>query len=48
MRAWLLTATDCSCTSLDACALFEPTADSATDVSLLHVRLVRTGTTVKL
>lgn len=23
MRAWLLTATDCSCTSLDVCALFE-------------------------
>ena len=24
MRTWLLTATDCSCTSLDVCALFEP------------------------
>jgi MerR family transcriptional regulator, redox-sensitive transcriptional activator SoxR len=24
MRAWLLTATDCSCSSLDVCALFEP------------------------
>ena len=23
MRSWLLTATDCSCTSLDVCALFE-------------------------
>jgi DNA-binding transcriptional MerR regulator len=23
MRAWLLAATDCSCTSLDVCALFE-------------------------
>ena len=23
MHAWLLTATDCSCTSLDVCALFE-------------------------
>jgi MerR family redox-sensitive transcriptional activator SoxR len=23
MRAWLLTATDCSCTTLDACALFD-------------------------
>jgi MerR family redox-sensitive transcriptional activator SoxR len=23
MREWLLTATDCSCTSLDVCALFE-------------------------
>jgi DNA-binding transcriptional MerR regulator len=26
MHAWLLTATDCSCTSLDVCALFEPAA----------------------
>jgi MerR family transcriptional regulator, redox-sensitive transcriptional activator SoxR len=24
MRSWLLTATDCSCTSLDVCALFDP------------------------
>jgi hypothetical protein len=23
MREWLLTATDCSCTSLDVCALFD-------------------------
>jgi DNA-binding transcriptional MerR regulator len=23
MRAWMLTATDCSCTSLDVCALFD-------------------------
>jgi MerR family redox-sensitive transcriptional activator SoxR len=27
MREWLLTATDCSCTSLDVCALFEPGAE---------------------
>jgi MerR family redox-sensitive transcriptional activator SoxR len=26
MRAWLLTATDCSCTTLDVCALFAPDA----------------------
>ena len=26
MRRWLLTATDCSCTSLDACALFDHSA----------------------
>ena len=26
MRAWLLTATDCECTSLDVCALFAPGA----------------------
>jgi len=24
MRAWLLSANDCSCTSLDVCALFDP------------------------
>jgi MerR family transcriptional regulator, redox-sensitive transcriptional activator SoxR len=26
MRSWLLTATDCSCTSLDVCALFDSDA----------------------
>ena len=32
MRTWLLTATDCSCTTLDVCALFEPSDDPpATD-----------------
>jgi MerR family redox-sensitive transcriptional activator SoxR len=36
MRAWLLTATDCSCTSLDVCALFDhpPAAGDATDQPL--------------
>ena len=35
MRAWLLTATDCSCTSLDVCALFDrPAAGSGTDQPL--------------
>lgn len=29
MRSWLLTATDCSCTSLDVCALFETAGDAA-------------------
>lgn len=29
MRAWLLIATDCSCTSLDVCALFEPASKHA-------------------
>ncbi len=24
MHAWLLTAADCSCTTLDVCALFDP------------------------
>jgi MerR family transcriptional regulator, redox-sensitive transcriptional activator SoxR len=27
MRDWLLTATDCSCTTLDVCALFDPDGD---------------------
>lgn len=30
MRDWLLTATACSCTTLDACALFDPHRESAT------------------
>ena len=30
MRAWLRTATDCSCTSLDACALFDPDGERDT------------------
>jgi MerR family redox-sensitive transcriptional activator SoxR len=29
MREWLLTATDCSCTSLDVCALFDPGSEHA-------------------
>ncbi len=29
MREWLLTAADCSCASLDVCALFEPRGDHA-------------------
>lgn len=29
MRDWLLTATDCSCTSLDVCALFDADGDQA-------------------
>jgi MerR family transcriptional regulator, redox-sensitive transcriptional activator SoxR len=29
MRSWLATATDCSCTTLDACALSPPRACSA-------------------
>jgi MerR family redox-sensitive transcriptional activator SoxR len=40
MRSWLLTATDCSCTSLDVCALFEPAADSAAEMEPLHVTRV--------
>jgi len=37
MRTWLLTATDCSCTSLDVCALFEPAAAPASDAEPLRV-----------
>jgi MerR family transcriptional regulator, redox-sensitive transcriptional activator SoxR len=40
MRSWLLTATDCSCTSLDVCALFDREAErvSASDGPVrLHV-----------
>ena len=31
MRAWLLTATDCSCTSFDACGLFDAPAKTSGD-----------------
>ena len=41
MRAWLLTANDCSCTSLDACALFDPDAEARTGAAgglrVMHV-----------
>ena len=36
-RSWMLTATDCSCTSLDVCALFEPAADRPLPSEPLHV-----------
>jgi MerR family redox-sensitive transcriptional activator SoxR len=39
MRAWLLTATDCSCTSLDVCALFEPATTSSPE----PLRITRDG-----
>jgi hypothetical protein len=29
MRSWLLTATDCTCPTLDVCELFEPDAVKA-------------------
>jgi hypothetical protein len=42
MRAWMLSATDCSCETLDACALFDatslPSADDTAEV--LHIRHV--------
>jgi MerR family redox-sensitive transcriptional activator SoxR len=37
MRSWLLTATDCSCTSLDFCGLFDSPVESASDVEPLQV-----------
>ena len=43
MRAWLLTATDCSCTSLDVCALFdrdEAPATASGGAERLHVTRV--------
>jgi DNA-binding transcriptional MerR regulator len=33
MRTWMLAATDCSCTALDACALFEPNSAAALPIS---------------
>jgi MerR family transcriptional regulator, redox-sensitive transcriptional activator SoxR len=43
MREWLVTATDCNCTTLDACALFEPGRDRgpASDVEPLRISHVR-------
>jgi MerR family transcriptional regulator, redox-sensitive transcriptional activator SoxR len=42
MRAWMLSATDCSCETLDVCALFDatslPSADDTAEV--LHIRHV--------
>jgi MerR family redox-sensitive transcriptional activator SoxR len=40
MRSWLLTATDCSCESLDVCALFDAPAvpDNMRPLAVTHVR----------
>ena len=41
MRSWLLTATDCSCSSLDVCALFDArTATGEDDVEPLSITRV--------
>jgi MerR family redox-sensitive transcriptional activator SoxR len=40
MRAWLLTATDCSCTSLDVCALFEAEGGAPRPVTPLSITRV--------
>ena len=37
MRAWLLIATDCSCTTLDACALFDVSAAPGGDSPPLRI-----------
>jgi MerR family redox-sensitive transcriptional activator SoxR len=48
MRAWLLTATDCSCTTLDVCGLFAadtqhpPQRDDAEPLRITQVRPIRT------
>jgi len=41
MRAWLLAATDCSCTSLDVCALFEPAPRTAPPLQVTRVGAAR-------
>jgi MerR family redox-sensitive transcriptional activator SoxR len=42
MRAWLVTATDCSCTTLDACALFAPDARQGPFESLSVMQVAAT------
>ena len=46
MRTWLLTATDCSCTTLDVCALFEPAAAPTPDPEPRRVTHVAGGSAV--
>jgi DNA-binding transcriptional MerR regulator len=43
MRAWLLTATDCSCTSLDVCALFAPDGEKPATPEPLRITHVDTS-----
>jgi MerR family transcriptional regulator, redox-sensitive transcriptional activator SoxR len=44
MRAWLRTATDCSCTSLDACALFDPDGELETSAAAAdRLRVMHVG-----
>jgi hypothetical protein len=37
MRGWLVTATDCSCTTLDACALFDGPAGALPALRITQV-----------
>lgn len=41
MRSWLLTATDCSCTSLDICALFDRELATAAEPAAAPLRTTR-------
>jgi MerR family transcriptional regulator, redox-sensitive transcriptional activator SoxR len=41
MRAWLLTGTDCSCTTLDVCALFESDTLAAPPAPLAITQVAR-------
>jgi len=43
MRAWLLTATDCSCTTLDVCGLFSPGAASTRTANEEPLRITHVG-----
>jgi hypothetical protein len=43
MRNWLLTATDCSCSTLDVCALFEPDGASALATEPEPLRITHVG-----
>ena len=41
MRAWLLTATDCSCTSLDICGLFDRDHATTAETDSAPLRITR-------
>jgi MerR family redox-sensitive transcriptional activator SoxR len=44
MRSWMLTATDCSCTSLDVCGLFDVTTRQRDDSPVLRVEHISAAT----
>src|SRR4051794_25883357 len=46
MRDWMETATDCSCTSLDVCALFEPDRSLPAGAPALRITRVDSRTTI--
>src|SRR4051794_905851 len=43
MRAWLVTATGCSCATLDVCALFDPAAEPANEADVEPLRITHVG-----